>query len=133
MFGTKAVKAGDYVLVLGTGGVATSVCFSRQLLPCILIDGLSFGLQIGVAAEAIVITTSSSDQKLEVAKKLGARHVINYLKTPNWDEEVMKIVPYAPVSIHAEDANLSFPQTDGVGVDHVIDVRPHLCSVLSQR
>ena len=34
--------------------------------------------------------TSSSDEKLEKAKSLGADHVINYRKTPDWDEAVMK-------------------------------------------
>jgi NADPH:quinone reductase-like Zn-dependent oxidoreductase len=48
------------------------------------------GLQFAVASGAIVIATSSSDQKLAIAKKLGAAHVINYNTTPNWDEEVLK-------------------------------------------
>jgi len=49
-------------------------------------------LQFAVAAGATVIATSSSDEKLKIASKLGAKHVINYNKTPNWDEEVKKIV-----------------------------------------
>lgn len=49
-------------------------------------------LQFAVAFGATVIVTSSSDDKLEFAKKLGAKHVINYKNTPNWDEEVLKIV-----------------------------------------
>jgi hypothetical protein len=52
----------------------------------------SFALQLAVATGAIVIATSSSDAKLEIASKLGATHVINYGNTPNWDEEVLKIV-----------------------------------------
>lgn len=36
------------------------------------------------------IVTSSSDEKLEKAKSLGADHVINYVKTPDWDQAVMK-------------------------------------------
>ena len=52
----------------------------------------SFGLQIASAMGASVIVTSSSDQKLELAKQLGATHVINYKAHPNWDEEVLKIV-----------------------------------------
>jgi NADPH:quinone reductase-like Zn-dependent oxidoreductase len=40
---------------------------------------------------------------LKVAKKLGATHLINYKKTPNWDEEVKRL-------------------TEGKGVDHVVDV-----------
>lgn len=37
------------------------------------------------------IITSSSDEKLEIAKKLGATHTINYKKNPEWDEEVLKV------------------------------------------
>ncbi|CAA7263133.1 unnamed protein product [Cyclocybe aegerita] len=83
--GPVPIKAGDYVLVLGTGGVSI------------------FALQFAVAAGATVIATSSSDEKLKTALKLGAKHVINYKTTPQWDEEVKKI-------------------TKGVGVDHVIEV-----------
>ncbi|KAG0706268.1 hypothetical protein DFH29DRAFT_1025035 [Suillus ampliporus] len=83
--GPVPLKAGDYVLVLGTGGVST------------------FGAQIALASGATVILTSSSDHKLQVAKKLGVQHVINYKKNDKWDEEVLKI--------------------DGRrGVDHVIEV-----------
>lgn len=56
----------------------------------------SFGIQIAVAAGATVIATSSSDEKLAIAKKLGAKHVINYSKEKNWDEEVLKIVCSPP-------------------------------------
>ena len=52
----------------------------------------SFGLQIAAACGANVIATSSSDEKLEIAKKLGATHTINYKKTPDWEKEVEKIV-----------------------------------------
>lgn len=62
-----------------------------------------FGLQFAVASGATVIATSSSDKKLEVAKKLGATHLINYKTTPDWDKEVLKI-------------------TGGRGVDHVVEV-----------
>ena len=51
-----------------------------------------FGLQIASAMGATVIVTSSSDQKLELAKRLGAAHVINYKTHPDWDEETLKIV-----------------------------------------
>ncbi|KAH9829403.1 NAD-P-binding protein [Rhodofomes roseus] len=85
LLGTNPLKAGDSVLVLGTGGVSI------------------FALQIAVASGATVIATSSSGHKLEVAKKLGAKHVINYKKTPDWEQEVLRI-------------------TGGRGVDHVIEV-----------
>ncbi|KAI0758922.1 zinc-binding dehydrogenase-domain-containing protein, partial [Fomes fomentarius] len=59
--------------------------------------------QIAVASGATVIATSSSDERLQTTKKLGAAHIINYKKTPDWVEEVLKI-------------------TGGKGVDHVIEV-----------
>ena len=79
------LKGGDTVLVQGTGGVSI------------------FALQLATASGARVIVTSSSDQKLAVAKKLGAAHTINYKATPDWDNEVLKI-------------------TGGRGVDHVIEI-----------
>ncbi|KAI0326840.1 NAD-P-binding protein [Cubamyces sp. BRFM 1775] len=85
LLGPNPLKGGDTVLVQGTGGVSI------------------FGLQLAVASGATVIATSSSDAKLEIAKKLGASYTINYTKTPNWDEEVLKI-------------------TNGRGVDHIIEV-----------
>ncbi|GFF29989.1 zinc-type alcohol dehydrogenase-like protein C1773.06c [Aspergillus lentulus] len=64
---------GEYVLLLGTGGVSIA------------------GLQIAKASGAKVIITSSSDEKLEQAKKLGADYTINYRTNPNWSEEVMRV------------------------------------------
>jgi NADPH:quinone reductase-like Zn-dependent oxidoreductase len=64
------LKAGDSVLVLGTGGVSI------------------FALQIAKAMGAAVIATSSSDAKLERARALGADHAINYKAEPNWGERV---------------------------------------------
>lgn len=52
----------------------------------------SFGLQIAAACGANVIATSSSDDKLAIARQLGAKHTINYRTTPDWEKEVMKIV-----------------------------------------
>ena len=49
------------------------------------------------------IVTSSSDEKLARAKKLGASETINYKTTPDWEEEARKL-------------------TNGEGVDHVIEV-----------
>ena len=46
---------------------------------------------------------SSSDEKLDVAKKLGAKHLINYRNNPNWSKEVLRA-------------------TGGKGVDLVLDV-----------
>ena len=55
-----------------------------------------FGLQLAVAAGATVIATSSSNEKLEIAAKHGAKHLINYREVPAWDEEVRRIVSSLP-------------------------------------
>lgn len=61
-------------------------------------------LQIAVAAGASVIATTSSDAKAERLQALGAAHVLNYSRTPEWGERAKALTP------------------DGRGVDHVIDV-----------
>ena len=76
---------GETVLLLGTGGVSI------------------FGLQIAKAAGAKVIITSSSDEKLERARKLGADAGINYKTTPDWGKEAVRLA-------------------GGDGVDHVVEV-----------
>src|SRR4051794_41553006 len=52
---------------------------------------------------AAVIATSSSDEKLDRVRALGADHTINYKAEPNWGEVVRQL-------------------TDGRGVDHVVEV-----------
>lgn len=79
------LKSGDTVLVQGTGGVSI------------------FGLQIASALGATIIATSSSDDKLERARSLGATHTINYRKTPDWDNEALVL-------------------TGKHGVDHILEV-----------
>jgi NADPH:quinone reductase-like Zn-dependent oxidoreductase len=79
------VKSGDTVLVLGTGGVSI------------------FALQFARLHGARVIATSSSDEKLAKAKKLGASDGINYKTTPAWEKSVLEL-------------------TDGRGVDFVVEV-----------
>ncbi|MDT8398075.1 MAG: NAD(P)-dependent alcohol dehydrogenase [Pseudomonadales bacterium] len=81
----KAIRPGDTVLVLGTGGVSI------------------MALQLARAAGARVIATSSSDEKLARAGKLGADTLINYKTTPEWQEAVLKA-------------------TQGLGVDCVVEV-----------
>jgi NADPH:quinone reductase-like Zn-dependent oxidoreductase len=76
---------GNVVLALGTGGVSI------------------FALQIAKAMGARVVITSSSDEKLEQARALGADHVINYRRTGNWGAAVLD-------------------WTGGRGVDHVVEV-----------
>jgi NADPH:quinone reductase-like Zn-dependent oxidoreductase len=79
------VKPGDTVLVIGSGAVSL------------------FALQFAKAAGARVIATSSSDEKLDKLKRLGADEVIHYKATPNWGEKARAL-------------------TGGRGVDHVIEV-----------
>ena len=79
------IKPGDWVLTQGTGGVSI------------------FALQFAKAAGARVIATSSSDQKLEKLRQLGADHVINYRDTPEWGMAAVDL-------------------TDGRGVDLVVEV-----------
>ncbi|MGO4328212.1 NAD(P)-dependent alcohol dehydrogenase [Cupriavidus sp. 2TAF22] len=81
----SALKAGDTVLVQGTGGVS--------------IFALQFAKQMG----ATVIATSSSDEKLEKARALGADHLINYRRDTDWAAKVLEI-------------------TNGRGVDNVVEV-----------
>lgn len=68
-----AVKAGDSVLTLGTGGVSI------------------FALQFAKMHGAKVIITSSSDRKLARARELGADETINYKKTPDWEKTVKEL------------------------------------------
>ena len=49
-----------------------------------------------MAAGATVIATSSSNDKLEIAAKHGAKHLINYRDVPDWDEKVRRIVSSQP-------------------------------------
>jgi NADPH:quinone reductase-like Zn-dependent oxidoreductase len=79
------LTAGETVLVQGTGGVSI------------------FALQFAKLAGARVIVTSSSDEKLERAKELGADFGINYSTTPDWDKRAKEL-------------------TGGLGVDHIIEV-----------
>lgn len=79
------LKPGETVLVQGTGGVSI------------------FALQFAKAAGARVVVTSSSDEKLERARALGADDLINYRKTPDWAKEARTL-------------------TGGRGVDHIVEV-----------
>jgi NADPH:quinone reductase-like Zn-dependent oxidoreductase len=85
LFTRGNLQPGEIVLLEGTGGVSI------------------FGLQLAVAAGAKPLITSSSDAKLERAKKLGAWQTVNYRTTPDWDKAVMQL-------------------TDGRGVDQVLEV-----------
>ncbi len=73
------LKAGDTVLLQGTGGVSI------------------FGLQLAHALGIRAIITSSSDEKLKRAKALGAAFGINYKTTPEWDKAAMEFTGGAGV------------------------------------
>ncbi len=79
------LSAGDSVLLLGTGGVSM------------------FALQFAKINGAMVIITSSSDEKLARARELGADQTINYKTTPDWEKQVYQL-------------------TNRIGVDHVVEV-----------
>ena len=79
------LRAGQTVIVQGTGGVSL------------------FALQIARMHGATVILTSSSDEKLDRGRRLGAAHAINYKSTPDWDKAAREL-------------------TGNLGVDHVIEV-----------
>jgi NADPH:quinone reductase-like Zn-dependent oxidoreductase len=79
------VELGDTVLVQGTGGVSF------------------FALQFAKMLGAFVIMTSSSDDKLNKGRAMGADETINYLNV-------------AQRGIRAREI------TKGKGVDHVVEV-----------
>lgn len=81
----SGVSAGDTVLTQGAGGVSL------------------FALQLAKALGARVIATSSSADKLERLRALGADHVIDYKTSADWGERVREL-------------------TDGRGVDRVVEV-----------
>jgi NADPH:quinone reductase-like Zn-dependent oxidoreductase len=81
----RHVTAGDTVLTQGSGGVSV------------------FALQFAQLLGARVIATTSSPEKAERLKQLGASDVIDYRQTPDWDEQVRRL-------------------TDGRGVDCVVEI-----------
>ena len=85
LVGDGQLKAGDTVLLLGTGGVSI------------------WALQIAKRMGATVAITSSSGEKLERARNLGADFTLNYREVEHWGAEVRQ-------------------WTGGLGVDHVVEV-----------
>jgi NADPH:quinone reductase-like Zn-dependent oxidoreductase len=79
------LRAGQSVVIQGTGGVSL------------------FALQFASRLGARTIVLSSSDEKLQRARELGAQHLINYRATPDWQQEVVSL-------------------TGGEGADHIVDV-----------
>ena len=83
--GARRVTAGDTVLIQGSGGVSV------------------FALQFARVLGARVIATTSTVEKAERLKALGASDVINYTETPDWDAKVREL-------------------TDGFGVDCIVEI-----------
>lgn len=83
--GGRPLRAGQWLLTQGTGGVSL------------------FAVQFAKTVGARVISTTSSAEKAEVLRRLGADHVVNYRETVAWGDEAKRL-------------------TGGVGVDLVIDV-----------
>lgn len=81
----KHLMAGQWLLTQGTGGVSI------------------FALQFAKACGARVIATTSSDEKAKLLQRLGADHIIDYVKVPKWGEMAKEL-------------------TGGVGVDLVVEV-----------
>jgi len=79
------LRAGQTVLVQGTGGVSL------------------FALQFAKMSGATTILTSSSDEKLDRGRRLGATHILNYKSSPDWDKSAKEL-------------------THSMGVDHVVEV-----------
>jgi NADPH:quinone reductase-like Zn-dependent oxidoreductase len=85
LMGHRRVTAGDTVLTQGSGGVSV------------------FALQLATVLGARVIATTSTAEKAERLKALGASEVIDYTETPDWDEKAREL-------------------TDGRGVDCVVEI-----------
>ena len=83
--GHRRVTAGDTVLTQGSGGVSI------------------FALQLAQLLGARVIATTSSAEKAERLEALGAAATINYVETPDWNEQVAEL-------------------TGGKGVDCVVEI-----------
>ena len=73
LFVAARLRPGNTVLVLGSGGVSV------------------FALQFARLAGAAVIATSSSNERLERLRELGAERLINYRETPRWGRTVREL------------------------------------------
>ncbi len=79
-----ALRPGETVLTQGTGGVSI------------------FAMQFALAAGARVIATSSSDEKLERVRALGAAETINYKTTSEWEGQAKRLTGRMGVDLVVE-------------------------------
>lgn len=80
------VKPGDTVLIEGTGGVSL------------------FALQFAKLAGARVAIVSSSNEKLDRARTLGADICVNYREIPEWGAEIARLTGGANIVIETVGA-----------------------------
>jgi NADPH:quinone reductase-like Zn-dependent oxidoreductase len=73
LYESCGIKPDSTILLQGTGGVSI------------------FALQLASVLGCRIIITSSSDEKLERAKELGATDLINYKTTEDWDKKVLEL------------------------------------------
>jgi NADPH:quinone reductase-like Zn-dependent oxidoreductase len=73
LYESCGIKPDSTILLQGTGGVSI------------------FALQLASVLGCRIIITSSSDEKLERAKELGATDFINYKTTEDWDQKVLEL------------------------------------------
>ena len=73
MMGVRPLERGQWVLLIGTGGVSL------------------LALKIAKAAGARVIATSSSEAKLARVKELGADATLNYKSVPQWGAKAAEL------------------------------------------
>ena len=89
LFNQTNLKPGDTILVMGSGGVSL------------------FALQFAKVLGLNTIVISSSDEKLNICKNLGAKYLINYSKNPDWDKQVLEITNNKGVELVVEVAGAS--------------------------
>jgi NADPH:quinone reductase-like Zn-dependent oxidoreductase len=82
--GSGALRAGHTVLTLGTG------------------DTSLFAVQLAKAMGCRIIATTSQETKAEKLRALGADHVVNYAKNPQWGSEVRELTGNAGVDLVVE-------------------------------
>jgi NADPH:quinone reductase-like Zn-dependent oxidoreductase len=107
LFEMAHVKPSDIILTLGTGGVSV------------------FTLQLAKLAGARVAITSSSDDKLDRMRRLGADITVNYRTHPDWDRDIMAATggrgaERHPSIVNAYLKNLSI-RTLSSGPRHMLD------------
>lgn len=82
--GSGALRAGHTVLTLGTG------------------DTSLFAVQLAKTMGCRVIATTSQDGKADKLRALGADHVVNYAKSPQWGTEVRELTGNVGVDLVVE-------------------------------